>query len=87
MPKGAEQEEWRDACQRCECRRQEGLRLGQAESEGHGQALGPGKGGWQGAGTDVGAERRASRDAAVVSEQARGIGAGSRTCLGGGALQ
>jgi hypothetical protein len=38
-PKDAEQEEWRDACRRSECcRRPEGLRLAQAESEGHWRA-------------------------------------------------
>ena len=48
IPKGAEQEEWRGACLRCECWRLEGLRLGQAESEGHWQAFGVGKGAGKG---------------------------------------
>ena len=73
MPKGTAQEEWRIACSRCDCRRPEGLRLGQAESEGRGLALSAGKGGWQGVGTDAGA----AGVAAVVSERARGIGVGS----------
>jgi hypothetical protein len=37
-PKDTEHEEWRDACWRRECRRPEGLRLAQAESEGHWRA-------------------------------------------------
>jgi hypothetical protein len=36
---------------------------------------------------EVGAGQRAARDAAVVSERTRGIGAGRRTCLGGGETQ
>jgi hypothetical protein len=37
MPKGAEQEELRTACQRCACRVKEGLRRARAESEGRGR--------------------------------------------------
>ena len=37
MPKGAEQEERRAACQHCACRVQEGLRRARAESEGRGR--------------------------------------------------
>jgi hypothetical protein len=77
-PKDVEQEEWRDACRRRECRRPEGLRLEQAESEGRWRAMSVGAGGGRGAGaeagagrragTEAGAGRRAVRDAAVVPE-------------------
>jgi hypothetical protein len=77
--KEVEQEKWRDACRRRECRRPEGLLLTQAESEGRWRAVG--------VGTGASAGRRAARDAAVVSERTRGIGAGRRTCLGGGETQ
>ncbi len=66
-----------------ECRRPEGLRLAQAESEGRWRSVGVGAGGERVAG----AGQRAARDAAVVSERTRGIGAGRRTCLGGGETQ
>jgi hypothetical protein len=86
-PKEVEQEEWLDKCLRRECRRPEGLRLAhwQAESEGHWRAVGVGTGGERGAGAEAGAGQWAARDAAVMSERTRGIGAarGRRTCLGG----
>ncbi len=75
MPKGAEQEDWRDACRSCECRRSEGLRLAQAQSEGRWRAVGAGAGGGGGAGAEAGAGRRAARDKAVIPTRARGIGA------------
>ncbi len=51
-PKEVEQEEWRDACWRRECRRPEGQRLAQAESEGRWWAVGVGTGGERGAGAE-----------------------------------
>jgi hypothetical protein len=57
MPKGSEQEEWRDACWRCECLLQEGLRPAQAESEGHRQAVGADSAA-EGAGAGAGRARR-----------------------------
>ncbi len=74
-PKDAEQEEWRDACRHRECCRREGLRLAQAKSEGRWWAVGVGAGGERWAGAEAGAGQRAARDAAVVSETTRGIGA------------
>ncbi len=49
MLKGAEQEECLAACLHCECRRPEGLRQEEAESEGRWRAAGPGGGGGRGA--------------------------------------
>jgi hypothetical protein len=86
-PKEVEQEEWRDACRRRECRRPEGLLLAQTESEGRWRAVCVGAGGERGAGPEVGAGQWAARDAAIVSERTRGIGAGRLSCLGGGETQ
>ncbi len=57
MQKGAELEEWCDNCKGSACRRQEGLRLAQAESEGRGRAVGADAGGLRGAGAEAGAGR------------------------------
>ncbi len=74
--KDAEQEEWHNPCRRRECRRPKGLRLAQAESE---RAVSVGTGGR--AGTEAGAGRRATRDAAVVPERTRDIGAADEPAL------
>jgi hypothetical protein len=77
-PKEVEQEEWRDACRRRECCRPEGLCLTQAESEGRWREVGVGTGASAGRALRRarGSGRRAARDAAVVSERTREIGAG-----------
>ncbi len=58
-PKEVEQEQWRDACRRHECRRPEGLRLAQAESGGRWRAVRVGTGGERGAGAETDAGQRA----------------------------
>ncbi len=60
-PKEVEQEEWRDACRRHECRRPEGLRLAQAESEGRWRAVGVGTEVERGVGAEAGGAGRGSR--------------------------
>ncbi len=60
-PKEVEQEEWCDACRRRECRRPEGLRLAQAESEGSWLAVGVGTGVERGVGAEAGGAGRGSR--------------------------
>ncbi len=67
MSKGAEQEEWRNASRHRECRRLEGLRLAQAESEGHWRAVNADAGG----GRWAGVRRRAARDTAARQPPAR----------------
>ncbi len=81
FPKEAEQEEWRDACRRRKCSRPEDLLLAHAESEGRWRAVSVGAGAWCGAGAEVGAGRRAARDAAVILERTRGIGAADEPAL------
>ncbi len=73
-PKEVEQEEWLDTCQRRECRRPEGLRLAQAESEGRWRAVGVSTGGERGAGAKAGAGQRAVRDCETRPSCQRGRG-------------
>ncbi len=88
-PKDAEQEEWRDACRRRECRRQEGLLLAQAESEGRWWAVSVGLGrgrrvrGWRGGGSGAAGGARQSRRA----REDEGNWGSRRTCLGGDETQ
>ncbi len=86
MPKGAEQEECREACRHCARRRPESLHRAQDQSEGRGWAAGTRAGGGRGAGAEVGAGgvggARSGRRARKV-EGHWGGKEGRRTCLGG----
>ncbi len=73
-PKEVEQEEWLYACRRRECRRPEGLRLAQAESEERWRAVGVGTGGECGAGAEAGAGQRAVRVCETLPSCQRGRG-------------